>query len=147
MASVRSAGFGKELQFCQSNVPLLPDHFQRALGFFDLSRLQLPKAFPPAFDVTHDARVRQLCVFVFVYLATYVCGSLVLCACGFNLSDSLFEFASALGTVGISVGVTSAGMPSTALWAETIAMFLGRLEFFVIITSLLKLGKDFRQGR
>lgn len=93
-----------------------------------------------------DARVRSLCVFVFIYLATYVGGSLVLCACGFSLSDSLFEFASALGTVGLSVGVTSAGMPSTALWAETIAMFLGRLEFFVILTSLLKLGRDFRQG-
>ena len=69
---------------------------------------------------------------------------MVLCGCGFSLSDSLFEFASAVGTVGLSVGVTTAKMPDVALWAETFAMFLGRLEFFVVIISLIKLGRDGR---
>jgi trk system potassium uptake protein TrkH len=97
------------------------------------------------------AKVRQVTVFIFLYLFTYACGVMVLCLCGFSLSDSLFEFASALGTVGLSVGVTSAGMPNVALWAEILAMFLGRLEFIVVIVSLLKLGTDGRlamtQGR
>jgi trk system potassium uptake protein len=75
---------------------------------------------------------------------TYVLGVLLLCACGYNLGDSLFEFASALGTVGLLVDVTSAQMPDTALWTEIIAMFLGRLEFIVVIVSLLKLGRDCR---
>jgi trk system potassium uptake protein TrkH len=35
-------------------------------------------------------------------------------------------------------------MPDSALWSEIIAMFLGRLEFMVVIISLLKL---FRDGR
>jgi trk system potassium uptake protein len=91
-----------------------------------------------------DVRVRQMAVFVFLYLVTYVLGVLLLCACGYNLGDSLFEFASALGTVGLSVGVTSAQMPHVALWTEIIAMFLGRLEFIVMIVSLLKLGRDCR---
>jgi trk system potassium uptake protein TrkH len=91
-----------------------------------------------------DARVRQVAVFVFLYLVTYLLGVLVLCACGYDLSDALFEFASALGTVGLSVGVTSAGMPDVALWAEIFAMFLGRLEFTVLIVSLLKLARDSR---
>jgi len=65
-------------------------------------------------------------------------------ACGFGLGDSLFEFASAIGTVGLSVGVTSAGMPDVALWCETLAMFLGRLEFMVVIVSVLKLTGDLR---
>jgi len=91
-----------------------------------------------------DARVRQVAVFVFLYLVTYMLGVMVLCACGHDLGDALFEFASALGTVGLSVGVTSAGMPDAALWAEIFAMFLGRLEFTVLIVSLLKLGRDSR---
>jgi trk system potassium uptake protein len=91
-----------------------------------------------------DARVRQMAVFVFLYLTTYGAGVLLLCACGFDLADALFEFASALGTVGLSAGVTSAHMPDIALWAETGAMFLGRLEFVVVIVSLFKMGKDAR---
>jgi len=90
----------------------------------------------------NDARVRQIYVFVFLYLATYIFGTLILCAHGYTLRDSLFEFASAIGTVGLSVGVTSADMPDTALWAETLAMFLGRLEFMVVIVSLFKAIKD-----
>ena len=89
-----------------------------------------------------DARVRQVAVFVFLYLVTFLLGVMLLCACGFTLRDSLFEFASAIGTVGLSVGVTTAKMPDAALWAEIIAMFLGRLEFMVVIVSLLKLGND-----
>jgi len=89
-----------------------------------------------------DARIRQIAVFVFLYLATYAFGVMLLCICGYSLSDSLFEFASAIGTVGLSVGVTSPGMPDVALWAETLAMFLGRLEFIVVFVSLLKLGRD-----
>lgn len=92
-----------------------------------------------------DAKVRQVAFFVLLYLVTYLFGVLILCACGFGIGESLFEFASALGTVGISIGVTSAAMPDTALWAETLAMFLGRLEFVVVIISLIKLGRDCRQ--
>jgi trk system potassium uptake protein TrkH len=89
-----------------------------------------------------DAKVNQVAVFVFLYLVIYVFGVMLFCACGYSLGDSLFEFASALGTVGLSVGVTSAHMPDVALWAETLAMFLGRLEFIVVFVSLLKLGRD-----
>jgi trk system potassium uptake protein TrkH len=89
-----------------------------------------------------DVRVRQISLFIFLYLATYVLGTLLLCACGYSLKDALFEFASAIGTVGLSVGVTSADMHDVALWAETIAMFLGRLEFVVVIVSVLKMVGD-----
>lgn len=89
-----------------------------------------------------EVKIRQLAVFMFIYFATYGTGVMILCAYGYGLRDSMFEFASALGTVGLSVGVTSAQMPTGALWAETLAMFLGRLEFFVIIISILKVLKD-----
>ncbi|MFO7667602.1 MAG: TrkH family potassium uptake protein [Desulfobacterales bacterium] len=93
-----------------------------------------------------DAKVRLVAVFIFLYLGIYGIGTMILCVCGFSLSDSLFEFASAIGTVGLSVGVTSAKMPDIALWAETFAMFLGRLEFFVVVISLIKLGRDVRRA-
>ncbi len=89
-----------------------------------------------------DARVRQVSVFVFLYSAVYLAGVLILCACGFGLKPSLFEFASAIGNAGLSVGVTSPGMPLASMWSMTIAMFLGRLEFFVVIVSLIKIARD-----
>jgi trk system potassium uptake protein TrkH len=92
----------------------------------------------------NDAGFRQVAMFVFLYMLTYGLGVLVLCAYGYTLKDSLFEFASALGTVGLSMGITSAVMPDGALWAEILAMFFGRLEFIVIIVSLLKIGRDMR---
>ena len=92
-----------------------------------------------------DAKVRQVTVFITLYLLTYAIGVIILCSCGYTLSDSMFEFASAVGTVGTSVGVTSAQMPCIALWAETIAMFLGRMEFMVLFLSVVKLGCDIRR--
>ncbi len=120
------------------------------LLIWEIRRSLLPRSFVmerPLWEgnrriFVNDARVRQVGVFLFLYLLTYMLGTLILCASGFNLSDSLFEFASAVGTVGISVGVTQADMPDVALWAETFAMFLGRLEFLVVFTSLIKLVGD-----
>jgi trk system potassium uptake protein TrkH len=123
------------------------------LLYWEIGRARLPRTVVlerPVWEgnrrvFVDDAKARQVGVFVFLYLAVYVMGALLLCACGYSLSDALFEFASAIGTVGLSVGVTSAGMPDIALGAEMLAMFLGRLEFIVVIVSLLKLGRDGRR--
>lgn len=92
-----------------------------------------------------DARLRSLSIFIFFYVSSFAAGVLMLCAYGYPLRESLFEFASAIGTVGLSVGVTSATAPDPVLWAEIIAMFLGRLEFMIVIVSFIKLGKDVRR--
>jgi trk system potassium uptake protein TrkH len=89
-----------------------------------------------------DIRVRQVGVFVFLYSATYLLGVLVMCGYGYTLKEALFEFASALSNSGLSVGAVSPQMPCPAMWALTVAMFLGRLEFLVVITSLIKLVGD-----
>jgi trk system potassium uptake protein TrkH len=54
----------------------------------------------------------------------------------------MFEFGSALGTVGLSVGLTGANAPSVILWTEIFGMILGRLEFFIIIFAIIKIIKD-----
>lgn len=119
--------------------------------FWEIKRSLIPRKAVlscPVWEGTHqvfvsDERVRQVSAFVFLYLTTFLLGAFVLCASGYELKESLFEFASALGTVGLSVGVTSQGMPDAALWAEIFAMFLGRLELLVVFTSLFKVGRDF----
>lgn len=93
-------------------------------------------------DFIGDKRIRQVGTFVFLYLATYILGSGVIAAHGYGLKESLFEFASALGTVGLSIGITSIDAPSLVLWTEILGMFLGRLEFFVIFVSLGKIVCD-----
>jgi trk system potassium uptake protein TrkH len=117
---------------------------------WEFRRLLLPRRAITQPDVWHgderqflsDAHLRQTGLFVFLYLLVYGLGSGIIAAHGYSLPDSLFEFASALGTVGLSVGVTTANAPATLLLAETVGMFLGRLEFFTIVIGLIKLMTD-----
>jgi trk system potassium uptake protein TrkH len=89
-----------------------------------------------------DSHLREVALFVFLYLAVFLLGSGVIAAHGYSLEDSLFEFASALGTVGVSVGVTAPNAPAGILWAEMVGMFLGRLEFFAVFVGLARIAGD-----
>lgn len=93
-------------------------------------------------DYITDAQISQVATFTFLYIGVWVVGSAVIAAHGYSLKESVFEFASALGTVGLSLGVTAADAPPLVLWTETIGMFLGRLEFFVVIVGLQKIIRD-----
>jgi trk system potassium uptake protein TrkH len=90
----------------------------------------------------NDTRMRQIGAFVFLYLLTYTVGSAILAAYGYGLKESLFEYASAVSNSGLSIGLTSPSAPAGALWTMTVGMFLGRLEFFVILASAAKLLRD-----
>lgn len=94
-------------------------------------------------DFISERRIRQSANFLFLYLTVYILGAGILAAHGYGLKESLFEFASALSTVGLSLGVTKASSPPLVLWTETLGMFLGRLEFMVVVISLVKILKDF----
>jgi len=67
---------------------------------------------------------------------------MILLGHGYSVMDSLFEFASALSTVGLSVGITTPNAPISVLWTETVGMFLGRLEFMVVLYALAKMFRD-----
>ena len=62
-----------------------------------------------------------------------------------NFTQAVFEYASALSTVGLSVGVTAPDAPIGLLWTEIIAMFLGRLEFLPAIVGLIQIYRDVRE--
>ena len=89
-----------------------------------------------------DRQLRQISMFVFLYLAIYLAGSGIITAYGYSLAESLFEYASALSTVGLSVGVTAPDAPIGLLWTEITGMFLGRLEFLTVFVGLIRLSRD-----
>ena len=89
-----------------------------------------------------DRQLRQISMFVFLYLGIYLTGSAVIAAYGYSLPESLFEYASALSTVGLSVGVTAPDAPIALLWTEIAGMFLGRLEFFPVFVGLIQIYQD-----
>lgn len=91
-----------------------------------------------------DRHISQVANFAFLYLVTFVVGVVIFLAAGYPLKESLFEFASALGTVGLSTGITNADTPHLILWTEMFGMFLGRLEFFVIFFGMAKMLHDTR---
>ena len=52
---------------------------------------------------------------------------------GFGLDNALFEVSSALGTVGLSCGITSAAMPALLKGVLIVDMLLGRIEIIPLV--------------
>lgn len=71
--------------------------------------------------------------YVGIYGCVYIIGVFALMfASGCQLHESMFEFASCLSTVGLSIGVTTASSNAATLIVEMIGMFLGRLEIIPV---------------
>jgi trk system potassium uptake protein TrkH len=96
--------------------------------------------------VLDDEHLRGVATYVVLYLLVWTAGSLVIMLHGYSMQEALFEFASALGGVGLTVGVTGPGAPPGILWTEIAGMFLGRLEFFVVILGIGKIVLDLRDA-
>jgi trk system potassium uptake protein TrkH len=71
--------------------------------------------------------------FLGLYVTVLVVSTLLLAAGGFAPMDSLFEATSALGTVGLSTGITSAAMPAWAKLLLIVDMWAGRLEILPVL--------------
>ena len=87
-------------------------------------------------------QVRDAALFACLYLAVLFVGSGVLVAHGYALGDSLFEMASTLSNVGLSTGIITPSMPPVILWTGMVAMFVGRLEFFIVVVALARVVRD-----
>ncbi|MGN1027641.1 MAG: potassium transporter TrkG, partial [Faecousia sp.] len=75
--------------------------------------------------------------FVGSYLLLFVAGTLLLTlTAGCSLTQAMFEFASALGTVGLSIGITGPAANPATLIVEIFGMILGRLEIFLVVTGI-----------
>jgi len=97
-----------------------------------------------------EVRDRQLLAvvgFVGLYLLTYMAGVGVLLMDGYHLKESMFEYASAIGTIGLSVGLTSPQMHTPSKVACILGMWLGRLEFIAVFHAFIKVARDVAQRK
>jgi trk system potassium uptake protein TrkH len=80
-----------------------------------------------------DQEIMETAIYAFIYVIVLIGGAVVLMMLGNPAMDSLFESASAQGNVGLSVGITEAGMPLAGKISLTIQMLVGRLEIIPVI--------------
>ena len=80
--------------------------------------------------------------YVFLYVTVLFIGVLVLTAHGYSVQDSIFDFAAAMGTIGLSSGIVNLETPKVVLWTMSAGMFLGRLEIIVIFLAFIQFFKD-----
>ncbi len=72
--------------------------------------------------------------YVAAYFVIFVIGSLIMTlTAGCSLTEAMFDFASALSTVGFTIGITGPMTNAPTLILEMIGMVLGRLEIFIVI--------------
>jgi len=76
-----------------------------------------------------------------LYLTTCLVGCMVLCIQGFHLEDALFESLSAIGTVGLSRGIT-AMLPSASKIAIILLMFSGRVGSLSVAMAMTGLRRQ-----
>ena len=76
--------------------------------------------------------------FLFLYLLLLTAGTFILTCYGNSPGDSMFEIASSLSTVGLSAGITGYDAEPIVLWTSTVCMFLGRLEIYIIIITMVR---------
>jgi trk system potassium uptake protein len=92
--------------------------------------------------VIEQEDITQNYMFITTYIVVLLVGSFMIMLHGHSFENSLFEFASTIGTVGLSVGILNASAPNVLLWTGTFGMFLGRLEFYVIFIAISKVVLD-----
>ncbi len=102
------------------------------------------------FGIEHTVsreEVNRNYAYIIAYFVLVVIGTFALMLCGYSLQDSFIEFASALGTVGLSVGVTAATASPATLWILIVAMLIARLEIFVFLFGVARIAGNFRDIR
>lgn len=92
-----------------------------------------------------EKHLRETANFVALYLITYLIGVSIFLFHGIPLKEAMFEFGSALGTVGLSLGITAPDLPGGMLWTQIIGMMLGRLEFLVVFYGGITIIQDIRR--
>ena len=87
-----------------------------------------------------DAKLtNQIVGFVTMYGLIFAVGSLLLTiTANCSLKDAMFDFASSLGTVGLSIGITNPSTNEASLLIEIVGMILGRLEIFGVLLGFVR---------
>lgn len=83
-----------------------------------------------------DTIVRGATVISLCYLVLFAFGTMVTVAHGYPVDSSAFESASALGNVGLSVGITTPSMPDTLKLTYIFLMWAGKLEIIAVLVLI-----------
>lgn len=83
-----------------------------------------------------DSVFRSASGIILLYVVTFTIGTLLAVWYGYSLEEAAFEAASVTGNVGMSIGVTQAGMPNGLKIWYIVAMYLGRLEFLSVFALI-----------
>lgn len=74
--------------------------------------------------------------FIAVYFFLFLLGSgLFTLITGTSIQNAMFEFGSTLGTVGLSIGLTTPDTEPIILIIQMVGMIMGRLEIFIVIVG------------
>ncbi|MHC1629537.1 MAG: TrkH family potassium uptake protein [Methanoculleaceae archaeon] len=96
-------------------------------------------------EVVDSEDLHMIVTFVLLYVGVIIVTAGIFMAHGFNTADAIFEVSSALGTVGLSTGITAATLPAQLKGVLIINMLFGRLE--IIPLSLLFMPRTWVRGR
>jgi len=111
---------------------------------FQHKRLIRPH-FVNRYGVKHQIEIEtinQNYTFIAIYIMILVSGISIFTLYGHSFKDSVFEFTSILGTIGLSTGLVQYGSPLGVLWTGIIGMLIARLESIVIIVAILQVFAD-----
>jgi trk system potassium uptake protein TrkH len=84
----------------------------------------------------HGDEIQAALLLIFLYGVVVAVSWLQFVATGYDPLDSLFEVVSATGTVGLSVGITSADLPAQLKGVLCADMLMGRLEIIAWLVML-----------
>lgn len=93
-------------------------------------------------EIVTDKAKRDVSMFILFYLAIFALGSFIFTLFGYSLEMAMFEFSSALGTVGLSVGIIGYDAHPVILWTGTLGMIIGRLEIYIIFLAFARMTND-----
>ncbi|MFH1441881.1 MAG: TrkH family potassium uptake protein [Candidatus Omnitrophota bacterium] len=83
-----------------------------------------------------DKQVRSVFLITIAYFILFAIGTIAGMWFGYPFLDSLFESTSASANVGLSCGITNAGMPVALKVIYLFQMWVGRLEFMAVFTLI-----------
>lgn len=91
--------------------------------------------------VTRDMQTQNYS-YILIYLLILCAGAFGLTLCGYDIKEAFVEFTSCLGTVGMSIGLVDRETGTVALWIFIVGMIIARLEVYIILLGIARIGMD-----
>jgi trk system potassium uptake protein TrkH len=95
--------------------------------------------------VLGERDILMVALYFFLYVLLLFSGVFIFIFLGYPFIDSVFEVSSAIGTVGLSTGITSPTLPVIGKIVLIIEMLLGRLEIFPVLAIFGVFSRKLRE--